>query len=162
MNQVFIGIGSNLGEREKNISTAIEKISKECIVKRKSSLYESEPIGFRRQPWFLNCAIEIETMKNRTKLFQFLKSIETLMGRENTRKNGPRLIDLDILFFNDEVIKERNLLIPHPRLHERRFVLEPMHELSPQWVHPLFKQTISELRSSLGKDQKIRKQGKIN
>jgi len=153
MADVFIGIGSNIGNKEENIRKAIGLIKEKCKILRISSLYETEPIGFKKQDWFLNCAIEIETEFEPLELLNFLQSIEKKMGRVKTIKNGPRIIDLDILFYDNKIINEKGLAVPHPRLHERLFVLEPLKEICSDFVHPVLKKSISELHSLVNKSQ---------
>jgi 2-amino-4-hydroxy-6-hydroxymethyldihydropteridine diphosphokinase len=155
---VFIGIGSNLGDRKANYLEAIERIAglpKTRIVKQ-SSLYESEPLGNART-WFVNAVIEIETEFDATRLLKQLKAIETAMGRKRVRGKrwGSRIIDLDILFFDNELINKRNLKIPHPELQNRRFVLAPLAELAPQLIHPKLALSVSELLAALRNDKKV-------
>ena len=146
---VFIGIGSNIWNKEENIRKAIGSIKEKCKILRISSLYETEPIGYKKQNWFLNCAIEIETEFEPLELLNFLQSIEKKMGRVKTIKNGPRIIDLDILFYDNKVINEKGLAVPHPRLHERLFVLEPLKEIAPEFVHPVLNKSIKEIYSMI-------------
>ena len=149
MTDVFIGIGSNIWNKEENIRKAICSIKEKCKILRISSLYETEPIGYKKQNWFLNCAIEIETEFEPLELLNFLQSIEKKMGRVKTIKNGPRIIDLDILFYDNKVINEKGLAVPHPRLHERLFVLEPLKEMAPDFVHPVLNKSIKEIYSMI-------------
>ena len=153
MHNAFIGIGSNLGSREGNIRTAIRLIQEKCRILSISSLYETEPVGYREQDWFLNCAIELKTELNPKELLDFLQLTEKKLGRVKTIKNGPRTIDLDILFYGDRIINENNLIVPHPRLHERLFALEPLEEISPGFIHPVLRKSISELHSILIKSK---------
>ena len=145
MAKAYIGIGSNLGDKQKNISRAVKLLNKKCKILNKSSLYETEPIGFKNQYWFLNCAVGVQTELSPQKLLSFLKSIENSMGRINFMKNGPRIIDLDIIFYGNKIINTSNLIIPHPRLHERLFVLRPLKEIYPELVHPIYKKSVKEL-----------------
>ncbi|MBI2541443.1 2-amino-4-hydroxy-6-hydroxymethyldihydropteridine diphosphokinase [Candidatus Woesearchaeota archaeon] len=149
MTDVFVGIGSNIGHKEENIRKAVDLIKEKCKILKKSSLYETEPVGYREQDWFLNCAIEIETKLEPLELLEFLQSIEKKMGRIKKIKNGPRIIDMDILFYDNLFINEKNLIIPHPRLHERLFVLEPLKEIAPYFVHPVLNRKIKELYKEL-------------
>ena len=150
MSIVYIGIGSNLGDREKNCTRAIELLEKKGItVKKKSSLYKTEPWGIKDQPEFLNMAIEIETYLKPRELLGFLKQIEAEIGREKSYKWGPRLIDLDILLFDDIILDEDNLKIPHPLMHKRDFVLRPLQEIAPDIIHPSFKMNIGKLLQKL-------------
>jgi len=155
--RAFIGTGSNLGDRKANFLEAIDRIQKlpgTRIVKQ-SSLYESEPLGDAKT-WFVNAVIEIETECSADELLKRLKSIETAMGRKRVRGKrwGSRIIDLDILFFDSEIINKRNLKVPHPELQNRRFVLAPLSELAPQMIHPKLTSSISELLAALKKDTK--------
>ena len=145
MINAYIGLGSNLGDKEDNIKKAIGLMKEKCKILEVSSLYKTEPVGYKNQDWFLNCTVEIKINFRPHELLTFLKSIEKKLGRVKTIKNGPRTIDLDILFYGNEVIKTNNLTIPHPRLHERLFVLEPLKEICPEFVHPILKKNINEL-----------------
>lgn len=144
---VHIGIGSNLGNRQDNCLKALEMLkSKGLIIRKISSFYETEPWGVNEQPSFINLAIEAETTFSPFELLYILKEIEMTMGRKQTIRWGPRLIDLDILFYGDDIIETEELLIPHRYLHERDFVLAPLEEISPNKVHPILKKTIREIR----------------
>jgi 2-amino-4-hydroxy-6-hydroxymethyldihydropteridine diphosphokinase len=146
MSTAYIGIGSNLGKRRENCLRAIESIERKGIlVTRKSSLYETEPWGVKDQPPFLNMSIEVETDLNPLELFSVLKDIERQQGREESVRWGPRVIDLDILLYDDIVMKEERLTIPHPLLHERGFVLIPLNEIAPNVMHPLLRLNVHEL-----------------
>lgn len=150
MSIVYIGIGSNLGNREENCLHAIKLLEKGgIIVKKRSSLYETEQWGVKDQPPFLNMAIEIETALKPKELLALLKDIETEVGREKTYHWGPRIIDLDILLFNNRIVNTDDLRIPHPFMHERDFVLRPLHEIAPSVKHPLLKMTVRELLQKL-------------
>ena len=156
--RAFIATGSNLGDRKANFLEAIDRIQKlpgTRIVKQ-SSLYESEPLGDAKT-WFVNAVIEIETDSAADDLLKRLKSIETAMGRKRVRGKrwGSRIIDLDILFFNSEIINKRQLKVPHPELHKRRFVLLPLSELAPQMIHPKLTLSVSELLAGLKDTKKI-------
>ncbi|HWR59535.1 MAG TPA: 2-amino-4-hydroxy-6-hydroxymethyldihydropteridine diphosphokinase, partial [Thermodesulfovibrionales bacterium] len=131
----YVGIGSNLGDREENCLKAIRLLSDSGVTFRKqSSMYETEPWGVKTQPRFINMAIEIETDKTPLELLYYLKAIEQDAGRTETGKWGPRVIDLDILLYDDLVINEADLQIPHPHMHERDFVLKPLAEIAPQKI----------------------------
>ena len=151
MTDVYIGIGSNLGNKEENIKKAIDLLKEKCKILKVSALYQTEPMYYKNQDWFLNCAIKMETGLKPQELLEFLQSIEKKLGRVMTIKNGPRVIDLDILFYGSEIIKSNNLAIPHPKLHERLFVLEPLKEICPNFVHPALKRSVSELEAMLKK-----------
>lgn len=146
-NTAYIGLGSNKGDREKYLISAIEKIDidPECEVEAVSSVYETEPYGVKDQGDFLNAVIRINTEYSPVDLFSFLKSIENDLGREKTIKWGPREIDLDILFYNDLIYSDENIIIPHKGITEREFVLIPLNEIDPDFVHPVTSKKISDL-----------------
>lgn len=154
--RVHIGIGSNLGDRRANTLEAMERVSQlpDTRVVRASSLYESEPLGDAKT-WFVNSVIEIETELQPDALLKRLKAIEETMGRKRVKgkKWGSRIIDLDILLWDTDVVSKRTLKIPHPELHKRRFVLLPLAELAPHVVHPQLGQTVSALLATV-KDPK--------
>jgi 2-amino-4-hydroxy-6-hydroxymethyldihydropteridine diphosphokinase len=144
--QIYLSLGSNLGDRAANLERAIGALAGVGVhVLRRSSIYETEPVDFLAQPWFLNCVVEAETILDPLPLLQALQGIERSMGSQKLVPRGPRIIDLDILFYENAVIREQGIEIPHPRLSERRFVLVPMAELSPQFLHPVLKLTIRKL-----------------
>lgn len=149
MARVYLGVGSNLGDRSFYLEQAKELLKKipQTRFLRSSSVFETDPVGGPPQGKFLNAAWEIETRLSPHKLKEWLRQIEHRIGRRRTRSdmNMPREIDLDILSYGSQVIQKKDLKIPHPRLHERRFVLEPLCEIAPHWVHPLLKKTIKEL-----------------
>ncbi len=146
MATVYIGIGSNLDDREKNCLHAIELLQQKGItVTKSSSLYETEPWGLKDQPYFINMAIEIETELGPKELLRKLKDTEREMGRKESSKWGPRIIDLDILLYDNIVVNEDNLKIPHPLMHERDFVLRPLCEIAPDKRHPVLGKTIKKL-----------------
>lgn len=156
--RAFIGIGSNLGDRKANSFEAIDRIQKipgTRIVKQ-SSLYESEPFGDAKT-WFVNAVVELETECGAEDLLRRLKQIETAMGRKRVRGKrwGSRIIDLDILLFDNEIINKRTLKVPHPELQNRRFVLAPLSELAPQLVHPKLSVSVSELMAGVKDTKKI-------
>ena len=152
----YIGIGSNLGDRKANTREAVDRVSKlpTTRIVRASSLYESEPLGDAKT-WFVNSAIEIETEYDAEQLLKKLKAIETVMGRKRVtgKRWGSRVIDLDILLCDQEIIDKRSLKVPHPEMHKRRFVLLPLAELAPQVIHPQLGQSVSALLATV-KDQK--------
>ena len=160
--RVFIGIGSNLGDRRANCREArrrLGELPKSRVVKE-SSLYESEPHG-NAKTWFANSVVELETELPSVELLKRLKQIETDMGRKRVKGKrwGSRVIDLDILFFNNEIIDKRNLKVPHPRLPQRRFVLIPLSELAPQLIHPGLNVSVSELLATTKDKKKIHLMG---
>ncbi|OGP52942.1 MAG: 2-amino-4-hydroxy-6-hydroxymethyldihydropteridine diphosphokinase [Deltaproteobacteria bacterium RBG_13_52_11] len=151
---VYLGLGSNLGDKVDNCLRALEEISatNNNHIQAVSSLYKTEPVGYRDQDWFINCAAEVITALPPLLLLQLLKGIEKRMGRITPFKMGPRIIDLDILFYGAEVIKAADLIIPHPHLHERGFVLVPLAEIAPDLLHPASKKTVNELLKNIGKE----------
>jgi 2-amino-4-hydroxy-6-hydroxymethyldihydropteridine diphosphokinase len=152
----YIGIGSNLGDRKANALEAVDRVSKlpETRVTRASSLYESEPLGDAKT-WFVNSVIEIETEFAPDQLLRKLKAIEQAMGRKRVKGKrwGSRIIDLDILLCDQEIVDKRSLKVPHPEMHKRRFVLLPLAELAPHVVHPHLGQSVSVLLANV-KDEK--------
>ena len=158
----FIGIGSNLGDRRANCREARDRLQElpQTRVMKESSLYESEPHG-NAKTWFGNSVVDIETEVNPAELLKQLKDIETAMGRKRVRGKrwGSRIIDLDILFYDKEIVNKRNLKIPHPRLANRRFVLVPLSELAPQLIHPGLNVSVSELLATVNDSKRIHLMG---
>jgi 2-amino-4-hydroxy-6-hydroxymethyldihydropteridine diphosphokinase len=147
MSNVFLGIGTNLGDREKNLREAVEKIE-EHIGKLlgSSSVYETAPWGFDSENDFLNMAVSVETSLTPAEIIKKIAVIESIMGREKTQdRYSSRIIDIDILLYDDLVITEKGLKIPHRLMHERKFVLAPLCELAPDMIHPLLKKSMSVL-----------------
>lgn len=142
---VYIALGSNLGNRLANIKNAISNFTPQLDVKKKSSVYETPPWGYADQPAFLNQVVMAETYLEPDDLLSHLKRLEVVLGREPTFQNGPRLIDLDILFYDDVVIDSPPLQIPHPRLHQRAFVLVPLNDIAPELIHPTLGKSIGEI-----------------
>ncbi|MEW6571256.1 MAG: 2-amino-4-hydroxy-6-hydroxymethyldihydropteridine diphosphokinase [Nitrospirota bacterium] len=149
----YVGIGSNVGNREKNCFHAIELLEGKGIkVRKKSSLCETEPWGYKNQPAFLNMAVEIETKLGPEELLKLLKEIEAEIGRKKSFRWGPRVIDLDILLFDNIILSEEDLKIPHPHMHERDFVLIALNEIAPGINHPVLNVSIDDLlHRSVGK-----------
>ena len=155
--RVYIGIGSNVGQKKDNFLEALERLAKlpDTKILKESSLYESEPLGDSRD-WYVNGAIEIETKFKPEMLLTKFKNIERAMGRKKVKKRwGARIIDLDILLYDGLVMKKKNLHIPHPEMPNRKFVLIPLSEIAPQVIHPELGVTISELLVSVKDEKKI-------
>ena len=152
--KAYISLGSNIGDKEKNLNTALEEIKKisGTKIKKVSRFLITKPFGYTEQDDFLNAAAELETLLMPEELLKELLAVEEKLGRIREIKWGPRLIDLDILIFDDEVIDEENITIPHPWMSERMFVLEPLAEIAPNVVHPLSRKRIRELKNDLEKN----------
>ena len=142
---VYLALGSNVGNRAANLKAAIAALPPQMEVMAKSRVYETPPWGYVNQEKFLNQVLQVQTYLKPEQLLKHLKRLEVALGREASFQNGPRLIDIDILFFDDLVFESPIVTIPHPRLHERGFVLMPLMDLAPDLVHPLKKQSIREL-----------------
>jgi 2-amino-4-hydroxy-6-hydroxymethyldihydropteridine diphosphokinase len=159
MRRAYLSLGSNLGDRRSNLETALEWLEKEKVhVLLRSSVYETEPQDVKSQPWFLNMVVLCETTCFPIQLLGLLQKVEREMGRvrQAAARRGPRLIDIDILLFGNAVMETSELVIPHPRMFDRRFVLEPLLEIAPELKHPETKEPISRYLSRV-RDQKIRK-----
>jgi 2-amino-4-hydroxy-6-hydroxymethyldihydropteridine diphosphokinase len=144
--KVYVSLGSNLGDRTKNMQQALMALRQEGIAVTKiSSVYETEPVDYLDQPWFLNMAVEGETELAPAALLETLRGIETQMGSKKLVAKGPRLIDMDILLYASEIIDTPELQIPHPRMHLRRFVLQPLAEIAPNVRHPILAMTAAEM-----------------
>jgi len=143
---VYLSLGSNLGDREKNLRAAIGALGGAGVCALKvSSFYETEPVDLREQPWFLNCIAQGETKIPPTDLLRALRGIESQMGSKKLVEKGPRLIDIDILLYGDESIDTQELQVPHPRMLQRRFVLVPLAEIAPNLRHPSWAGTVADL-----------------
>jgi len=153
----YLSLGSNLGDRAGQLREAIRRLATAGRVAAVSSFYETEPVEFKEQPWFLNCAMALETSLAPMQLMTALLGIEQEMGRRRTQEKGPRTIDIDILLYGGEVVDSAEVTIPHPAMQERRFVLEPLAEIAPEARHPVLKKTVRELLAELPVGQAVRK-----
>jgi 2-amino-4-hydroxy-6-hydroxymethyldihydropteridine diphosphokinase len=142
---VYLALGTNLGDRLANLKQAISALTPQLEVKAQSQVYETPPWGFEEQPKFLNQVVKANTYLDPLPLLKHLKRLEVALGRQVSFPNGPRLIDIDILFYDDLVLDTPPLVIPHPRLHERGFVLLPLRDIAPELVHPLTKKSVQEM-----------------
>jgi 2-amino-4-hydroxy-6-hydroxymethyldihydropteridine diphosphokinase len=154
MSKIYLGLGTNLGDTEKNLKQALRRLSVNITILKISSVYDTEPVGFKDQPWFLNMVIEAETDMPPNELILFTQGIERGMKRVKTIVNGPRIIDIDILLYGDECIDAAGLTIPHPRMRERAFVMVPLFEISPELV--IFGESIKDIMADFS-GEKIRK-----
>jgi 2-amino-4-hydroxy-6-hydroxymethyldihydropteridine diphosphokinase len=158
MRDIYLSLGSNIGDRAQNISSAILALPLHgARVAKQSALYETEPVEMQAQDWFLNCVVEIETNLQPQELMDVLLKIERSMGRERLVPKGPRIIDIDILLFGPTVVKESQLEIPHQRMASRRFVLVPFAEIASEVVHPVLKKTILQLLEGTPDHSEVRR-----
>ena len=142
MNGIYLLLGSNLADRLSNLRTAANLLQQEGVkILNESSVYETEPWGTSNQPWFLNVVLQVETLLSENELLGVCLKVEQEMGRVRDKKWGARLIDIDILYFNDSILKTENLAIPHPGIEERRFTLMPLCEIAPEETHPVLNQS---------------------
>ena len=154
---VYLCLGSNLGKREENLCQALTLLSLKVNLDDVSSVYETEPVGYKEQPLFLNLVCRITTNLPPEELLRLAKETETSMGRiPSGQINSPRLIDIDILFYDNKIMETRNLTIPHPRLHDRAFVLIPLAEITPDLVHPKLGKSIAQLASAVKGQKGVR------
>jgi len=154
---VYLGLGSNMGNRQDNLDKALEFLSQRLRVDKVSSVYDTEPVGNPNQPRFLNLVCQVYTTLAPAGLLTLAKGIESKLGRVLGKSNSPRPIDIDILFYGDQVIETPELVIPHPRLAERAFVLVPLAEIAPDLRHPVTGKTIKELLRGLTEAQDVLK-----
>jgi 2-amino-4-hydroxy-6-hydroxymethyldihydropteridine diphosphokinase len=158
MTRVYLALGSNVGDRAKNLREALPLINDAGVrILRRSSVYETEPLGYLDQDWFLNSVVQGETELSAVELLRRLRAIEGQMGSQKAFANGPRLIDLDILLYGDETISQNELQVPHPRMLQRRFVLVPLAEIAPQLQHPDWSGTAQEMLGQTTDRSAVRK-----
>lgn len=159
MADAYIGVGSNQGDRVECCNKAVTKLIKFAVIRSISSLYETEPVGVIDQPDFINCVVEIGTTLGPYELMSNLLDIENALGRKRLSDSHPRTIDLDLLFYEDLVIQDDQLTIPHPRAHLRRFVLEPLCEIAPDVIHPVLGVSVSKLLNELEDYKRVERLG---
>ncbi|WP_297453462.1 2-amino-4-hydroxy-6-hydroxymethyldihydropteridine diphosphokinase [Persephonella sp.] len=160
MKKIFLALGSNIGNRQENINQAIRFLSKEITDIKRAPIYESKAVGYEDQPDFLNTVISGYTDLSPEELLNFVKKVEKQTGRIKRFRWGPREIDIDIIFYGNLVIEKDNLIIPHPRIQERDFVLKPLCDLEPEFIHPVLKKTVLELLNNLKEKSIIRETSK--
>jgi 2-amino-4-hydroxy-6-hydroxymethyldihydropteridine diphosphokinase len=157
---VYLSLGSNVGDRQANLEQAIAQFATIGTVTQRSAFYETEPMEVTDQPWFLNCAVELDTELMPKQFIGAVLDVERSMGRKRIKKKGPRTIDIDVVLFGKSIVEMKGLTVPHPAMHLRRFVLEPMVEIAPEVRHPVFKRSMRELRDALpagaGQVKKVR------
>ena len=158
---VYLGLGSNLGDRLGNLYAAIDRLSENLVICKLSSIYETEPVGYRQQPWFLNAVVSAITIRKPLELLNLTKGIESDLGRKRSFRNAPRTIDIDILFYGNLVIQTGELTIPHPLMIERAFVLIPLAEIVPDFVHPVYKRSVADLLAEVSEPGEVGWVGKF-
>jgi 2-amino-4-hydroxy-6-hydroxymethyldihydropteridine diphosphokinase len=156
---VYLSLGSNVGDRVENLQSAIGRLRNFGEVRSVSSFYETEPVEFTAQPWFLNCAVQLSTEKTAEEFLAGILEIERQFGRRRDQLKGPRTLDIDMLLFGDSIVEAQGLTIPHPAMHQRRFVLEPLAEIAAEVRHPVLQRTVREMLDALPAGQAVRKQG---
>jgi len=153
----YLSLGSNLGDRAANLREAVAQLGAAGRLLAVSSLYETQPVDVPDQPWFLNCVAAIATDKTPRELLRLALQVEAAMGRLRMTEKGPRKIDIDVVLFGDRVVDEPGLKIPHPAMHQRRFVLEPLVEIAPEASHPELGKTARQLLAELTGGQTVRR-----
>lgn len=159
--EIYLGLGSNLGDRISNLVSAVERLSQKMKIKKLSSVYETEPLYVKEQSLFLNAVLSATTILDPFELLRFIKVIESDLGRQASFRNAPRLIDIDIIFYGEQVIDTAELAIPHPRIAERAFVLVPLAEIAPKLVHPATHKKVSDLLGGVEGVNGVRRFGKL-
>lgn len=154
--RAYIGLGTNMGDKEGNIQRALESLNNEfCRVVKTSEKYATKPVGYIEQDDFLNCAAELKTLYTPSELIRFMLDIEKKLKRERIIRWGPRTIDLDVLLYDNIITSDEEIIIPHPRMHERLFVLKPLSDIAPYVIHPMINKRIIELEEELSKTQSL-------
>lgn len=159
--EVYLGLGSNLGDRKANLEKALQLLGERLQIDQVSSLYETEPVGHAEQPMFFNAVCRAETGLGPLQLLSLIKGIEATLGRVPSFANSPRSIDVDILFYNDLCMETADLTIPHPKIKERAFVLIPLLEIAPQLVHPVSGESIKDLANAIQGQEGVEKIGEL-
>ncbi|MBZ4644925.1 MAG: 2-amino-4-hydroxy-6-hydroxymethyldihydropteridine diphosphokinase [Petroclostridium sp.] len=149
--KAYLGIGSNIGDRQSNLDAAVGMLrhTRGIEIRNVSSFYNTAPVGYTAQPDFLNGVVEIETILTPHELLKICQTIEDKLKRVRTIRWGPRTIDIDILLYDELIIQDENLIIPHPHMHQREFVLQPLNDIAPEVIHPVFKMTVCKLYERL-------------
>jgi len=159
--RIYLALGSNLGDRMGNLKSAVESLSQKMIIKKVSSVYETEPVYYREQPLYLNAVLSAVTELEPSALLRFVKGIESDLGRQPSFRNAPRLIDIDILFYGNKVVQTEELTIPHPGIEERAFVLATLAEIAPELVHPVTHKKVSKLLAEVDGVDGVKKFGTL-
>ena len=159
--KAILSVGSNIGDSLSNCHKGIKALALtgNIFVEAESNFYKTEPVDYSDQEWFINCAVKIKTVLNPFELLDELKSVEKILGRKDKAiRFGPRILDMDIIFFDEIILKTANLVIPHPKMHKRRFVLAPVCDITPDIIHPLFRKNVKEIFDSIDENkQKVYK-----
>jgi 2-amino-4-hydroxy-6-hydroxymethyldihydropteridine diphosphokinase len=158
---VYLALGSNLGDRMGNLESAVQRLSQKMTIKKVSSVYETEPVYYEEQALYLNAVLSAVTEMKPSDLLRFVKGIESDLGRQPSFRNAPRLIDIDILFYSDLVVRTEELTIPHIDIAERAFVLAPLAEIAPELVHPVTHEKVEDLLAMVNGVGGVRKMGKL-
>ena len=159
---IYLALGSNLGDRMGNLASAVERLYQKMTIQKVSSVYETEPVYYEEQPLYFNAVVSAVTELEPSDLLRFVKGIENDLGRQHSFRNAPRLIDIDILFYGDRVVQTAELIIPHPGIAERAFVLAPLAEIAPELVHPVTHEKVEDLLSVVDGVGGVRKMGKLS